>query len=695
MNGARENESIQPAPFTHSPIIRPAPYQPPRRGSGKRGPRLRIGAVLSGFLLLVCLAAAWFVLTAKSLYIQTDPAAAAVKLRGGLILRLADYFLIRAGEYRLGITAEGYYPVDEILKVGSEKYQRASYTLRKQPGHLEIRTVPTAGAQITVDGEVRGVSPVTVRDLAPGEHRIQLAAERYLPHDETVFIEGRGIAQQLDVALTPAWAPVTVTTEPTGATVYVDDESAGQTPLTTAIMQGEHAFRVHLPGYKAWQDRVTVKANEPLNLPRVQLEVADATVQLGSHPARANVTVNGEYRGQTPLELALTPDEPAAIRLFREGYQPASRRLTLKSGEKQSVQIDLVPELTRIEIISEPPDAELYVDGESRGKAVQTVELSTQPHKIRVQKSGYASYEADFTPRPGIAQQIRVTLKSEEQVKLESVKPEIRTSAGQTLKLFRLVETFTLGASRREPGRRANESLREVRLSRPFYLAVHETTNEQYKLFAAGHSSGVIQGHPLDTPKQPVVRVSWEQAALYCNWLSDRDVLPPFYQIKDGKVVGFDARSIGYRLPTEAEWGWATRSLGGGKLLKFPWGDAMPPPPRSGNYADQSAADLVGGIIKGYQDDFAVAAPVGSFPANGKGLYDLGGNVAEWIHDFHDIATAAQVVADPLGPAGGEQHVINGASWAHGGLTELRLSFRDYGLEGRDDVGFRIARYLE
>jgi hypothetical protein len=53
------------------------------------------------------------------------------------------------------------------------------------------------------------------------------------------------------------------------------------------------------------------------------------------------------------------------------------------------------------------------------------------------------------------------------------------------------------------------------------------------------------------------------------------------------------------------------------------------------------------------------------------------------------------VEVDPLGPEDGQFHTIRGSSWAHGSITEMRLSFRDFGIEPRDDVGFRIARYLE
>jgi formylglycine-generating enzyme required for sulfatase activity len=254
-----------------------------------------------------------------------------------------------------------------------------------------------------------------------------------------------------------------------------------------------------------------------------------------------------------------------------------------------------------------------------------------------------------------------------------------------------------MGASRREPGRRANETIRNVRFTRPFYLSVSEVTNAEFRKFDGNHDSGEIQGNSLNGDKQPVVNVTWEQAALYCNWLSEQASLPPFYRVTDNKVTGFDPQSNGYRLPTEAEWEWAARDQGNGELLRFPWGEAMPPKSKSGNFADISSAPILGNLIKDYNDGHIVSAPVASFTANSKGLYDLGGNVAEWINDFYDIAVPSEmdVATDPAGPDTGEHHLIRGSSWAHGTIVELRLSFRDYGSEKRNDTGFRIARYLE
>ena len=155
--------------------------------------------------------------------------------------------------------------------------------------------------------------------------------------------------------------------------------------------------------------------------------------------------------------------------------------------------------------------------------------------------------------------------------------------------------------------------------------------------------------------------------------------------------------TTGYRLPTEAEWAWAARYGAGEKPLKYPWGDALPVAAKSGNYGDASASGLLPGALPDYNDGFPATAPADSFQPNARGLQNLGGNVAEWVHDLYAIRMggAATVERDPLGPAEGEFHVIRGSSWMHSTVTELRLTFRDYGKEKRPDVGFRIARYAE
>ena len=121
----------------------------------------------------------------------------------------------------------------------------------------------------------------------------------------------------------------------------------------------------------------------------------------------------------------------------------------------------------------------------------------------------------------------------------------------------------------------------------------------------------------------------------------------------------------------------------------------MPPPNGSGNYADDSAANMVSYNIIGYNDNFRGPAPSGTFRPNEFGIFDLAGNVSEWIHDYYSVENYRETLTDPTGPTSGDYYVIRGSNYTHGRFSQLRWTFRDYGADARPDVGFRIARYLE
>ena len=644
---------------------------------------------------------AWFVLTARSVLIDVEPITAEVQIEGGFALQLGQRRLMRSGDYEITLRNEGFHDLVQALNIDDAAAQTHSYTLAKLPGIVTIASSPIDGARVLIDGVDVGTTPLTELDVEPGSHTLTLSAERYLDASQTIEIEGRRQRQEFSSRLNPAWATVSFTTVPAGAELLVDGESQGTTPLNAEILQGRREVMLKLSGFKAWQERVELSAGENRVIPPVTLEPADGLAFIQSTPIGASVTIGGEFKGQTPLEVALAPNTPHDITFFKNGYESAQQRLVTQPEGESQVSVTLTPVLSNVNIETTPNGAELFIDGQNRGSANQTLALMAISQRIEIRKPGFVPYEAEFTPRPGLEQVLRVELQSLEEARLAAIEPLIVNPAGQRMSLLN-PDAFTMGASRREAGRRPNEAIRDVVLERPFYLSFNEVTNAQFRLFDSEHNSGTSNGMTLNNEQQPVVRIRWEQAAAFCNWLSEQEDLPPFYELAEDdegelQFVSVNPKSHGYRLPTEAEWAWAARrdNTAPNGVRKYSWEGELPPPPGAANLADVSTRAFLGDILFDYDDRTPLTASVGSFAPNQHGLYDLAGNVAEWVHDFYGASGSLSVERDPLGPEAGQFRVIRGSSWAHGAITELRLSFRDFGEQARDDVGFRVARYLE
>ncbi|CAN0439593.1 unnamed protein product, partial [Phaeothamnion confervicola] len=262
-----------------------------------------------------------------------------------------------------------------------------------------------------IDNAAQGTAPGVVRDIPAGMRQVEVRAPRYRPHIVQMDIEGKGIEQGLAAVLEPAWADMSVDTQPSGAELRVDGQRIATTPYVGELIEGRRVLKLTRAGYKPWQQTLKVVAGSAVNLGTVVLLEADGQLRLQSNPSGASVTLDDNFVGRTPLDLAIAPGKAHRLHLSAEGYLPVTRGVSLAAAARETLDVALEPELANVQFITTPPTAELLIDGVPRGSANQTLPLPTREHEVTVRALGYATYMTRVTPRKGVEKRFKIRLK--------------------------------------------------------------------------------------------------------------------------------------------------------------------------------------------------------------------------------------------------------------------------------------------
>jgi formylglycine-generating enzyme required for sulfatase activity len=468
-----------------------------------------------------------------------------------------------------------------------------------------------------------------------------------------------------------------VGTNPEGATIAIAGVDPQTSPATfKGVRLGSCPIHITLDGYEPVDQTAEIKENELTDLGTITLVRSKGSLQISSTPPDSNYTLSSDalginQSGTCPDTIKDIPVGVYNVTLSRGDWQ-IKGTATVERAAITTYSSNFA--YGSVEITSDPPGADVMQDGNEIGKTPLSLKnLKPGPVNYTLQLKGYdpAPVSGTITENQQLA--LSVTLAKE--------KPR-GPKAGQAW-------TNSLGVKFVPAG------------TEGVWFSVWDVRVKDFKAFVDATGYDATQGMNSVGPdgwKQrgdswkspgfsqtddcPVVGIDWNDAHAFCDWLTQKE-----------QAAHLLASTQTYRLPTDAEW---TRAVGliessegtpasKNKKVKdvYPWGTQWPPPKGAGNYAGSEARDAKWPAneqtISGYNDGYPRTSPVGSFPPNRYGLYDMGGNVDEWCEDMFDNDHGWRVV--------------RGAGWGENHRDFMLSSSRISGPAGVriDGSGFRVV----
>lgn len=604
-----------------------------------------------------------------------------MKVQSGLGKVSGHRLYTMGGNVTVSVMADKY--ITQMIRVDGNSAANLQVTLQPKPAEVSVQTLPSnQDTDWYVDQLlVQTGSQLTV-ELDQGHHTIEARHRFYQPKRIELTTEPAQVITE-SIELEKISGTVTLSTVGAGGVIHIDLGNGFEkvaTPFSKELSGGAYPVQITKTGFEPIEDIVEITFEQPNPKRNYRLESLKGSITLNVQPAISSILLDGR---PVSSSFNLTADVEHQLSIQAPGYTSYSDIINVSPGQKKELSVSLDVELGQVSFNSNV-DADVYLEGKKIGDTSAIVSLQTLPKTLEFRKEGYRTLALPVTPSVERTKILNLQLLTEFEARRKEGKPLFASSLGIELQPIQGTP-FTMGSPVNEPNRLRNEIQRDVNFSRRFWMSKHEITEAQFAAF-----------RQTVTPSSlPVSDISWNEAAAFTNWLSEKEGLLPFYILRSGEVRGVNAQSKGYRLPTEAEWEFVAKQYKRSKSTQYVWGSQERLRDQQGNFADESLKGQQTFYFSDYQDGFAGKAPVGTYRPDRGGFYDLDGNVREWVHDFYSLtpSTEGHIYTDYLGVTQGEGHVVKGASFKIGRMKNLRASRREGQTEPSSDIGFRIARY--
>ncbi|MBI4895984.1 MAG: PEGA domain-containing protein [Candidatus Aenigmarchaeota archaeon] len=359
--------------------------------------------------------------TPTILFVNSSPTGALIEIdRGGVGPTPLGIVGITPGVHELRLSKTGYYPYSGNVTVVANQTTSVFVPLTKVTyANLTVKTTPPT-ALIYVDTVYRGTGPVLKLKLQQGWYALRVEKSGYYTNSSSVYLPGNS-QKTVSVTLVPLpTGTLFVNSTPvTGASVYLDQVYKGLTPLTiSGVVQGYHSVNLTKVGYVPYYNTSFYVVGNKVNTFTGYLALA-GSLFVNSTPQGASITVDGIYKGLTPITVGTISEGNHAVKLTKSGYYDYPITTYIFAGQTTYLSITLIRLTTNetnqtggLYVTSTPSLANVYVDSIYRGLTpIIVTNLSVGYRDVIISKTGYYTYGGTHYVSAGQTTNVSVILQ--------------------------------------------------------------------------------------------------------------------------------------------------------------------------------------------------------------------------------------------------------------------------------------------
>ncbi|MDK2950918.1 MAG: hypothetical protein PWQ77_583 [Kosmotogales bacterium] len=294
---------------------------------------------------------------------------------------------LNPGTYTLKLQKAGYETYNEQFNLSTTLTKNINLTPTVKNYDISFSSNPS-GAKIYINNQYKGTTPKSLT-LEEGNYTARLSMNGYEDYTETINLD-RNISR--NITLTPIQQNynLSVSSNPSGASIYLNNSYYGQTPMTVSLIEGNYNLQLQMNGYDNYTETINLNRNISRNITLTPIQ-QNYNLSISSNPSNASVYINNSYYGKTPMNITLMENN-YSLEIEKSGYVNYTETINLNRDISRNITLTPETKNYNLNLKSNPNGASVYLNNTYYGVTPINLNLQEGNYDLLLQLNGYEDY---------------------------------------------------------------------------------------------------------------------------------------------------------------------------------------------------------------------------------------------------------------------------------------------------------------